>query len=74
MLGDIELETLIRCPACKARHSVPMPTDRCIIYWDCPDCGNRLEKTADTCCVYCAHGTVPCPPQQACQGGNCCSG
>ncbi|MGH8688942.1 MAG: GDCCVxC domain-containing (seleno)protein [Burkholderiales bacterium] len=47
-----------------------MPTDACLYFWHCPQCGTRLKPLAGDCCVFCSYGSVKCPPRQA--QGCCC--
>ncbi|MBI5138077.1 MAG: hypothetical protein HZA24_12180 [Nitrospirae bacterium] len=73
MPNELDLESAITCPACKARHTVAMPVDACVIRLACPACGHVLTAPEGQCCVFCAHGTRPCPPVQNLTNGNCCT-
>gem|GEM_PF-1215181 len=67
------LRSTLVCPACGAARSEVMPEDACRIAWACPACGAVLKPPPGSCCVFCAYGTVPCPPAQAeGEGGGCC--
>lgn len=49
-----------------------MPTESCQFFWDCPECDAVLRPEPGDCCVFCSHGSVPCPPVQ--QAGGACGG
>ncbi|MFQ5509329.1 MAG: GDCCVxC domain-containing (seleno)protein [Leptospirillia bacterium] len=75
MQDDIVYESAISCLNCGRRDLVPMPSDACVRTHACSACGAlRTVPPEGGCCVFCAYGTVPCPPVQARNGGNCCSG
>lgn len=66
------LASVLSCPACGARTEETMPEDACVIRWECPGCGTVLRPRDGDCCVFCSHGSVPCPPVQSgteCGGG-----
>jgi hypothetical protein len=42
-----------------------MPTDRCVIMYDCPKCGRTLRQNAGDRCVFCSSADRPCPPMMA---------
>ncbi|MES9972012.1 MAG: GDCCVxC domain-containing (seleno)protein [Candidatus Thiodiazotropha sp.] len=62
----------ITCPECGFSRKESMPTDRCIWYWQCPDCGVMLKPKQGDCCVYCSYGDTPCPPVQIHGKSHCC--
>jgi hypothetical protein len=70
----ITLESTISCPECGFAREETMPTDACIWYWECPQCGALIRPKAGDCCVYCSYGTVPCPPLQVSGKKGCCGG
>jgi hypothetical protein len=41
-----------------------MPTDGCVVIYDCKGCGEQLRPLPGSCCVFCCYGSVPCPPVQ----------
>ena len=61
----LRLQSTVTCPRCRARHTVTMPTDRCMWQYTCPGCSARLTPRPDDCCVFCSYGDVPCPGVQA---------
>jgi hypothetical protein len=41
-----------------------MPTDACVAFYGCKNCGETLKPLPGSCCVFCSYGSVPCPPIQ----------
>jgi hypothetical protein len=56
-----ELTVTITCPTCAKRTVETMPTDRCVIYYECGACGSVIKPKAGDCCVYCSYGDRRCP-------------
>lgn len=71
--SEVQLRSLLTCPACGHVEPEIMPTDACLFFYDCKGCGTRLKPRAGDCCVFCSFGTVPCPPVQL-AGGECAAG
>ncbi len=73
---SMRLESTITCPHCNHRATETMPTDACQYFYECKGCGALLKPLAGDCCVFCSHGSVPCPPIQAAAEGQedagCC--
>ncbi len=67
----IRSESLLTCPHCGFSRLETMPTDACIVFYECTHCHARLRPKSGDCCVFCSHGSVPCPPIQ--QERRCCS-
>jgi hypothetical protein len=71
-------QSTITCPACGHRAVETMPTDACQFFYECTACEARLRPKPGDCCVFCSHGSVPCPPVQAERAGfgaaSCCAG
>src|SRR4030081_2456392 len=63
------LVSAIACPHCPAAKSETMPTDACRFFYECTVCGARLRPQKGDCCVFCSHGSVPCPPMQSERSG-----
>ncbi|WP_417233617.1 GDCCVxC domain-containing (seleno)protein [Arthrobacter sp.] len=61
---SIELISTVTCPSCGHVASVQMPMDSCQFFWVCPACAERVRPLKGDCCVFCSHGTVPCPSKQ----------
>ncbi|MBF0336019.1 MAG: hypothetical protein HQL40_20685 [Alphaproteobacteria bacterium] len=64
-------ESTITCPSCGRRTTETMPDGR-LASWRCPVCAT-LVTAGEVCCVFCAHGDVPCPPSQRAMR-SCCGG
>ncbi len=54
----------VTCPQCGHRKIETMPTDRCIYFYECEECGTLLKPLTGDCCVFCSFGSVKCPPIQ----------
>ena len=69
--------SVVTCPACDHAAREVMPLDACIFTYACPACGHELRAT-DGRCIYCAYGSVTCPPVQIAEAGgepaHCCTG
>jgi hypothetical protein len=46
-----------------------MPVNACVVVLECTRCGHVLRPNPADCCVFCSHGSQPCPP---CQAGTDC--
>jgi len=68
---EVQLSSVITCPACGHRAEEQMPTDACIYFYECKGCRTLLRPVARDCCVFCSFGTVKCPPVQLEKG--CCA-
>jgi len=64
------LESVITCPQCDFAVTETMPTDACIVFYNCKGCGVCLRPIHGDCCVFCSYGSVRCPPMQDDSG--CC--
>ena len=67
----LTLQSTLTCPHCGHQAAETMPTDACLFFYICKDCGELLRPKPGDCCVFCSYGTVPCPPVQE-QGASCC--
>ncbi|MGB7070384.1 MAG: GDCCVxC domain-containing (seleno)protein [Pyrinomonadaceae bacterium] len=63
-------ESTIECPKCGFQTTEEMPSDRCIFYWECPNCKALFKPLPGDCCVFCSYGTFTCPPMSA--DPDCC--
>ncbi|MCA1562110.1 MAG: hypothetical protein LC753_04350 [Acidobacteria bacterium] len=66
-----DLNAILTCPHCSHEEPTIMPTDRCVIVFDCPGCGATLRPKAGDCCVFCSYADRSCPPTQASPGADC---
>ena len=64
MSQQIHYQSLLVCPHCHHQRQVEMPQDSCLISFDCERCDNILQPNSGDCCVFCSHGSVPCPSVQ----------
>ncbi len=72
-MSALGLESTLTCPACHHSKTETMPTDACQWFYECESCHAVLKPKPGDCCVYCSHGTVPCPPvQEHGKQGGCC--
>ena len=60
----IKLASTVRCPECGFQSKEQMPTDFCLIRYECKLCGHIMTPTEGKCCIFCSFGDVPCPPVQ----------
>jgi hypothetical protein len=70
---DVIAESTITCPQCGTAKVETMPTDACQFFYDCTGCGTLLRPKKGDWCVFCSYGSVPCPPVQQADEGNCCA-
>jgi hypothetical protein len=62
--NSVTLESTITCPECGFARVEAMPTDACLWFYACTNCGALLRPKRGDCCVFCSYGSVPCPPVQ----------
>ena len=70
-MKEMVLESVVTCPICGFPKCERMPTDACLFFYDCTNCGARLRPQPGDCCVFCSFGSVRCPPVQA--ERSCCT-
>jgi hypothetical protein len=56
-----DLLVTITCPDCRHAAAEQMPIDRCVIFYQCQNCGCILRPKPGDCCVYCSYGDKRCP-------------
>lgn len=66
----VKEETIIHCPTCGFAREETMPTNFCLIRYECRNCGEILQPQAGDCCVFCSYADDKCPPIQS---GTSCS-
>ncbi|TNE55844.1 MAG: hypothetical protein EP338_03075 [Bacteroidetes bacterium] len=54
----------ITCPKCGHREREKLPTEVCVIKYNCKKCGIELTPKKEDCCVFCTYGTHKCPSMQ----------
>jgi hypothetical protein len=67
---NVILTSVLTCPSCGTSALEPMPTNLCVVYYECTGCRAALRPKRGDCCVFCSYGSVPCPPMQESSG--CC--
>lgn len=63
-MTEVETHSTLACPVCGHQKTETMPSDRCVFYYECEQCGALSRPKAGDCCVFCSYGTVRCPPKQ----------
>ncbi|WJI27537.1 GDCCVxC domain-containing (seleno)protein [Thermosynechococcus sp. QKsg1] len=61
---SVVFSSTLVCPHCHTKQAEWMPSDACVVLWECPQCHAHLKPKAGDCCVFCSYGTVPCPSRQ----------
>ena len=59
-----DLDVTLTCPNCNHQSTETMPTDRCVLFYECVGCKTLLRPKAGDCCVFCSYGDKLCPPKQ----------
>lgn len=54
----------ITCPKCGFSTIEELPTDVCLLSYDCQSCGEVMHPAQGDCCVFCTHGSEKCPSMQ----------
>lgn len=62
--NQVSMQSLITCPECGHKKMETMPTDVCVIKYNCEKCGAELRPKGEDCCVFCTYGTHKCPSMQ----------
>jgi uncharacterized Zn finger protein len=65
----LTLDSTITCPSCGFKRSEIMPTNACVHFYKCGDCGTVLKPKPGDCCVFCSYADKPCPPMRDGGGG-----
>ena len=63
-------QSILTCPQCGDAAKEEMPTDSCVVFYECKRCGHVMRPKKGDCCVFCSFGSVKCPPVQL--EGRCC--
>ena len=56
--------SIIKCPYCGYKKKEQLPTDVCLISYDCDNCKKTLHPREGDCCVFCTYGDHKCPSKQ----------
>lgn len=57
-------ESEITCPKCGHKKMETLPTDVCLLKYNCEKCDTTLFPKDDDCCVFCTYGSHKCPSKQ----------
>ncbi len=63
-MSDVILQSIITCPKCGSEKEETMPTESCLFFYKCTNCGEVLRPNSGDCCVFCSYGNVKCPSKQ----------
>jgi len=66
---SVKLDSVLTCPKCGFSSEERMPTDSCLIRYQCKKCGYAMTPKPGDCCIFCSYGSVPCPPIQESKTG-----
>ncbi len=64
MSKSFKLKSVIKCPVCKYKKELPVPSNSCLFVYECEECNARLTPKNGDCCVFCSYGSVSCPESQ----------
>ena len=51
----------LTCPHCEAKQQVEVPTDACLAFHKCEQCGKVVTPKEGECCVVCSWSDTKCP-------------
>lgn len=54
----------ITCPFCGYKKTETLPTDVCLIRYQCKSCKKEMVPKKGDCCVFCSYGDHKCPSKQ----------
>ena len=52
---------IITCPDCEFSKAEIMPSNQCIVFYECENCFLILRPLKNDCCVFCSYSDVQCP-------------
>lgn len=64
-MGEIKTKAKLTCPKCGREQSADMPTDACVHFYKCEQCGKVMTPKKSDCCVFCSYADTKCPPKQS---------
>ncbi len=56
--------SIIKCPFCNFTKQEKLPTDVCLIKYECTNCKKEIFPIEGDCCVFCSYGDHKCPSKQ----------
>ena len=60
----ISVTSDLTCPFCGNTTTETLPTEYCLIKFDCKKCKQTILPKEGDCCVFCSYGTHKCPSMQ----------
>lgn len=63
-MNALAFQSVLTCPRCGFSKEETMPSDACLFYYECTNCGSLVRPKPGDCCVFCSFGSVKCPPVQ----------
>lgn len=57
-------KSIITCPKCHHQQEEKLPTEVCLIKYECKKCHAVLYPKDGDCCVFCTYGDKKCPSKQ----------
>ena len=64
MTKSLKTTSIVSCPGCGHSAVESMPVDACINLYECKNCQQLITPESGDCCIFCSHGTTPCPTSQ----------
>ncbi len=64
-MADVKLESVVTCPKCGFKSNEIMPTQFCLIRYQCKNCSSILVPKEGDDCIFCSWGDTKCPSQQS---------
>jgi hypothetical protein len=63
-MPGVKLESIVTCPHCSFRSAEVMPTQFCLIRFQCRNCSAVLVPKEGDDCIFCSWGDTKCPSKQ----------
>ena len=64
MSNEIAMQSEITCPKCGYKKMEKLPTDVCVLKYNCEKCQEEMRPKEGDCCIFCTYGTHKCPSMQ----------
>jgi len=59
-MSEEEIIGKITCPECGQKDDMKIPTQSCLAFYNCSNCGKTIPAKK-SCCVFCDYGDRKCP-------------
>ena len=63
-IDEVADSSTIQCPFCGFEKMEELPTEVCLISYDCDSCGKTIHPEEGDCCVFCSYGDHECPSME----------